>query len=98
MLALVVHRMFTGSLDLSTPTPADDLGRTAVLYLVNAVVVGVIVVMAAETTREMHDAIGERFAMHQHWKDDARARFLPRPATGEQPVAAPTPVAFTPES
>jgi hypothetical protein len=98
VLALVVHRLFTGSLDLSTPSPADDLGRTAVLFLVNAIVVGVIVVMAAEATNDMQLAIVERYALHQHWREDAQARFGSRHSTGEHPVVLAAPVAVTPES
>ncbi len=73
-LAFAVHHVFTGSLDLAVPSPSDDLGRTAMLYLVNGVIVGVIVVMAAEATRSMQVATSERLAQHQMLHADAHQR------------------------
>ena len=39
VLAFVVHRVFTSAIDLASPGPADDLGRTAAMFFVNGMVV-----------------------------------------------------------
>lgn len=87
-LAFAVHHVFTGSLDLAAPTPGDDLGRTAMLYLVNGVVVGVIVVMAAEATRSMQKATKERASQHDLLQADAHQRVRSTSTTGEQEVTS----------
>jgi hypothetical protein len=83
-----VHKVFTGSLDLMAVTPSDDLGRTAALYFVNAVVVSVIVLMAAEASRAMQDATRSFAIRHDHLHEDAFARLHRHGVTAELPELA----------
>ena len=69
-----VDYVFTGPLDLTDPKPADDLGRTAVMYFVNAVLIGVMVVMAAEASRSMQQATLQRSSQRRLLHDDAHQR------------------------
>ncbi len=100
-LAFAVHHVFTGSLDLAAPSPSDDLGRTAMLYLVNGVIVGVIVVMAAEATRSMQVATSERLAQHRMLHADAHQRTRSHVTSEQETMPMPpapivTPIAGTP--
>jgi hypothetical protein len=72
--SFVVHDVFTMGLDLANPKQSDDLGRTAALFLVNAIVVGVMLVMAAEATEAMDHATTERSQHYRHLHDDAQNR------------------------
>lgn len=84
--SFVVHEVFTTSVDLSDPQPSDDFGRTAMMFLINAVVVAVMALMAAEATREMERATDERALTYRVLHDDANMRM--RSST---PLAAPAP-------
>jgi hypothetical protein len=87
--AYFVEHVFTGPLDLGRPTPSDDLGRTAVMYFVNAVVIGVIVVMAAEASRSMQQATLMRSSQRRLLHDDAHQRVRVSIALNEMPTAEP---------
>jgi hypothetical protein len=75
--SFVVHDLFTTSLDLANPQQADDFGRTSMMFLVNALVVAVMGVMAAEATRAMDRATSERALTHRLLHDDANRRERP---------------------
>ncbi|MEI8239721.1 MAG: hypothetical protein WCI22_09890 [Actinomycetota bacterium] len=81
VLAFGVHKVFTGSIDLLAPKPGDDLGRTAALYFVNAVVVAVIVLMASEASRAMQDATKARAKQHDLLCEEAFSRLQSRGVT-----------------
>lgn len=87
--AYFVQHVFTGPLDLANPKPADDLGRTAVMYFVNAVIVGVMVVMAAEASRSMQQATLLRSSQRRLLHDDAHQRMRVSVALNELPTAVP---------
>ena len=91
--AFTVHHVFTGALDLARPLPSDNFGRTAMLYLVNAVVVGLMAVMAAEASRGMHVATDERAWQNRLSQDDAHLRLRGGIATldTDVPIAPPQP-------
>jgi hypothetical protein len=72
--ALLVQRVFTAPLELSTPTTNDNLGRTAVMYFVNGLVLGVSVLMAADATRGLQRSISDRLVEHRVMHDDAHLR------------------------
>jgi len=88
VLAFGVHKVFTGSIDLMSATPSDDLGRTAALYFVNAVVVSVVVLMASEASRAMHDATRAFAIRHDHLRHDAFIRVRRQQVTAELPELA----------
>lgn len=91
LAAYFVEHVFTAPLDLGDPKPGDDLGRTAVMYFVNAVIIGVMVVMAAEASRSMQQATLMRSSQRRLLSDDANQRV--RVALSELPlVADPPPV------
>ena len=101
--AFAVHHVFTGALDLANPKQSDDLGRTAMLYLVNAVVVGVMVVMAAEATAAMDQSHEGAVAAlpppaRRCAEPNARSDHRPAPAPKTLPPAPPVsaPVAQVP--
>ena len=73
-VAVLVQHLFTSGLDLTQPRLSDDLGRTAALYFLNALVVGVGVLIAADATRGMQRAIAERLWQHQILHADAHQR------------------------
>ncbi len=81
--SFVVHDLFTTTLDLANPQQSDDFGRTAMMFLVNALVVGVMGVMAAEATRAMDRATSERALTHRLLHDDANRRERPGPISFE---------------
>ena len=72
--SLLVQRVFTAPLELASPSTNDNLGRTAVMYFVNGVVLGVALLMAADATRGVHRAIIDRLAEHRIMHDDAHLR------------------------
>lgn len=72
--ALLVQRVFTAPLHLGSPSTHDNLSRTAVMYFVNGVVIGVSVLMAADATRGLQRAIVDRRAEHRVLHDDAHLR------------------------
>ncbi len=82
--SFVVHQLFTTALDLSDPQPADDFGRTAMMFLINAVVVAVMALMAAEATREMERATLERALTYRVLHDDANMRVRTSPPAAAQ--------------
>jgi hypothetical protein len=94
--AYFVQHVFTGPLDLANPQPADDLGRTAVMYFVNAVIVGVMVVMAAEASRSMQQATLLRSSQRRLLHDDANQRMRVSVALNELPTTVPMPPTFAP--
>jgi hypothetical protein len=94
--AYFVQHVFTGPLDLANPKPADDLGRTAVMYFVNAVIVGVMVVMAAEASRSMQQATLLRSSQRRLLHDDAHQRVRVSVALNELPTAVPVNQPFAP--
>lgn len=73
-VAVLVQHLFTSGLDLARPRLSDDLGRTAALYFLNALVVGVGVLIAADATRGMQRAIAERLSHHRILHADAHQR------------------------
>jgi hypothetical protein len=83
--AFAVHHVFTASLDLAVPRVSDDFGRTAMLYLVNAVIVGVMAVVANEASSGLQFSTEERAWQQRQLQDDAflRAR---RGAPMEMPL------------
>lgn len=90
--SFVVHDVFTSGLDLSDPQPGDDLGRTAAMFLINAVVVAVMALMAAEATSAMDSATSERAASLRHLHDDAHQRVRSMPiADTVPPLPSPVP-------
>lgn len=103
--SFVVHDVFTMHLDLAAPKVSDDLGRTAAMFLVNAVLVGLMLVMAAEATEAMATATIDRSQHYRHLHNDAQSRRR-GPVSGDAtPAALPRPVAvalsappITPES
>jgi hypothetical protein len=96
LAAYFVQHVFTGPLDLANPSPNDDLGRTAVMYFVNAVIVGVMVVMAAEASRSMQQATLLRSSQRRLLHDDANQRVRVSIALNELPVTLPPSPAFAP--
>jgi hypothetical protein len=94
--AYFVQHVFTGPLDLANPKPVDDLGRTAVMYFVNAVIVGVMVVMAAEASRSMQQATLLRSSQRRLLHDDAHQRMRVSVALNELPTAVPLSSTFAP--
>ncbi len=86
--SFVVHDLFTAPLDLANPQQADDFGRTAMMFLVNALVVAVMGVMAAEATRALDRATAERSLTHRLLHDDANRRERPGAITFEPTPAA----------
>ncbi|MFM7687400.1 MAG: hypothetical protein ACKPDI_15965 [Actinomycetota bacterium] len=73
-VTVLVQHLFTSDLDLAQPRLADNLGRTAALYFLNALVVGVGVLIAADATRGMQRAIAERLWQHRILHADAHQR------------------------
>lgn len=103
--SFVVHDVFTMHLDLAVPKPSDDLGRTAAMFLVNAVVVGLVLVMAAEATDAMGQATTDRSQHYRHLHKDAQNRRRGPISVDATPTGLPRPVAtaafappVTPES
>ena len=88
--SFVVHDLFTSKLDLGNPQQSDDFGRTAIMFLVNALVVAVMGVMAAEATRAMDRATAERALTHRLLHDDANRRERATSIAFEQPLSAVT--------
>jgi len=86
--SFVVHEVFTTAIDLSDPQPSDDFGRTAMMFLINAVVVAVMALMAAEATREMERAIDERALTYRVLHDDANLRVRHAPVAEAVPEPA----------
>jgi len=74
VLVFLVHEVFTGSFNLAEPKPADDLVRCAALYLGSALVVGLMVVMAKDSSKSMQDATAERAEVHCQLLADAALR------------------------
>jgi len=72
--AFAVHHVFTASLDLAVPRVSDDFGRTATLYIVNAVIVGVMAVVANEASRTLQLSTDERAWQQRQLQDDAYLR------------------------
>ena len=72
--AFAVHHVFTATLDLAVPRASDDFGRTATLYLVNAVIVGVMAVVANEASRGLQISTEERAWQQRQLQDDAYLR------------------------
>jgi hypothetical protein len=72
--AFAVHHVFTASLDLAVPRASDDFGRTAMLYLVNAVIVGVMAVVANEASRGLQISTEEQAWQQRQLQDDAYLR------------------------
>jgi hypothetical protein len=89
--SFVVHDLFTTKLDLGNPQQSDDFGRTAIMFLVNGLVVAVMAVMAAEATRAMDRATSERALTHRLLHDDANRRERPSSIAFEQPASTATP-------
>jgi hypothetical protein len=95
--AMLLQHVFTGPLDLANPKPSDDLGRSAVMYFANAVVIGVMVVMAAEASRAMQQATNERASQRRLLHDDASQRMrAPLTLVETPPAAVPTVVLAPP--
>ena len=86
--SFVVHQVFTTAVDLSDPQPTDDFGRTAMMFLINAVVVSVMALMAAEATREMERAVDERALTYRVLHDDANLRVRHAPVAEVAPEPA----------
>ena len=91
--SFVVHELFTTSVNLADPQPSDDFGRTAMMFLINAVVVAVMALMAAEATREMERATDERALTYRVLHDDAnlRVRHTPVVEPTLEPARLPPP-------
>ncbi len=75
VLVFVVHAVFTRPLDLADPTNADQLGRTALLYVANGLIAAIMTLMAGDATRSMLGATADKAYRHNHSHDDALSRF-----------------------
>jgi hypothetical protein len=72
--AFAVHHVFTATLHLAVPRASDDFGRTATLYLVNAVIVGIMAVVANEASSGLQISTDERAWQQRQLQDDAYLR------------------------
>ena len=88
-MTFLVHEAFTGSFNLADPKPSNDLGRAAALMLASGLVLGLMVLMAADAARSMETATLDRMQAHRDWRADALQRFRSAVA----PAARPVPVA-----
>jgi len=75
LLGFVVFRVFTQGTDVLQMRPSEDLGTVASMSLVNGVVIGVMMMMAAEASRSMQQATAEKLFQRQQLRDDAFDRF-----------------------
>ncbi len=89
--SFVVHDVFTMGLNLADPKAANDLGRTAAMFLVNAVVVALMMVMAAEATDAMAQATTDRSQHYRFMHKDAQNRRRAPIAMDATPTSLPRP-------
>ena len=75
LLGFVVFRVFTQRTDMLQMRPSEDLGTVASMSLVNGVVIGVMMMMAAEASRSMQQATAEKLFQRMQLRDDAFERF-----------------------
>jgi hypothetical protein len=92
--SFVVHDVFTMGLNLADPTAANDLGRTATMFLVNAVLVALMMVMAAEATDAMAQATTDRSQHYRHLHKDAQNRRRGPITVDATPTSLPRPVSL----
>lgn len=83
VLVFLVHRAFTGSFNLADTKPSDDLGRAAALMVANGLVLGVMVLMAADAARSLESATHARMALHFDWRAEAMRRFRAAAVAGQ---------------
>jgi hypothetical protein len=75
VLAFVIHQVFTTPFDLSVGITDADLRESAVLLLVNGIVIALMSMMASDATRALQHAAADRAFRHNSTSDDAFARF-----------------------
>ena len=99
VLVFLVQQAFTGSFNLADPKPSQDLGRAAALMLANGLVLGLMVLMAADAAKAMEEATQRKMVAHLDWREEALQRFrvavapVPARSLPAQPVrtaSAPT--------
>lgn len=89
--SFLVHDLITAKIDLAPGAVYHDLGKGAFMLLLNAMVVGVMGVMAAEATRSMERAVTERSMQHKMLVEDAHQRRRARGGQSGEHAVLPSP-------
>lgn len=100
VLVFLVQQAFTGSFNLADPKPSQDLGRAAALMLANGLVLGLMVLMAADAAKSMEQATQRKMVAHLDWREEALQRFrvAVAPVTARSLPAQPIRTASAPTS
>ncbi|MFZ4720309.1 MAG: hypothetical protein ACOYMR_12850 [Ilumatobacteraceae bacterium] len=89
--SFLLHTLFTSRLDVLGEHGVDNLGRTTMMFFINALIVTVMGVMAAEATRGMDRSIVERALQRRLLRDDASLRTRGSGGSGDAGPSLPPP-------
>ena len=85
LVSFVVHRAFIAATE-SVFVDTSELGRVASLSLVNAIAIGVVVVLASDASKALQHAISERAFERDQLMHDAEIRFRAGDVSSTRPA------------